>query len=406
MRNPFFTRFPYTNLNDINLDWIIKKVKILQTRVDNLDPEDFAERLEAVEELAEQASTDASAAVSTANSARTQATSAQTTATNAQTSANNAQDDVDALEYVVETLTRPNLLDNWYFVSGGGFPINQRGQSSYTSAGYGIDRWKKPSGLDTISTSNTGILIETGSGHETSAFILYQLMPQIKVITGVPYTISILVSGIQGAWAIAAGSFSNYTTGYRIQKNEITTTGLFSATGTFTQDFSDMFFTIRLFGGTGSERIRIKAVKFEMGDTQTLAHQVGNEWVLNAIPNHRDQLSICRTYFLRVKSLAQYGSTAYGIMGFGSATTATRCRFFIPIPESLRAFPSMSYSGNLQIVTSDLNVPKVVSALAAQTFTQAGVFANATSEELTAGSMYYLRAANESDVYIDLSAEP
>ena len=106
MRNPFFYRFPYTNLNDINLDWIIKKVKILQTRVDNLDPEDFAERLEAVEAQAEQASTDAAqasadaaqastdaaAAVSTANSASSSASQAMTAANNAQQTADGKTD--------------------------------------------------------------------------------------------------------------------------------------------------------------------------------------------------------------------------------------------------------------------------------------------------------------------------
>lgn len=80
MRTPFFNRFPYTNLNDINLDWIIKKVKILQTRVDNLDPEDFSERLEAVEALAEQASTDAAQASTDAAQASTDAATAVETA--------------------------------------------------------------------------------------------------------------------------------------------------------------------------------------------------------------------------------------------------------------------------------------------------------------------------------------
>ena len=32
----------------------------------------------------------------------------------------------------------PNLLDNWYF----GRPVNQRGQTEYTTTGYTVDRWK------------------------------------------------------------------------------------------------------------------------------------------------------------------------------------------------------------------------------------------------------------------------
>src|SRR5699024_7637111 len=48
--------------------------------------------------------------------------------------------------------SNPNLLDNWYFIGGGSqqgggqFPINQRGQTSYSNSGdsiiMSVDRWK------------------------------------------------------------------------------------------------------------------------------------------------------------------------------------------------------------------------------------------------------------------------
>lgn len=79
-RFPFYNKFPYTNIGDINLDWIIKQVKRLQDRVDNLDPEDFSERLEQVETLAEQANQNAFTAANTAADAEQAAAGAVTTA--------------------------------------------------------------------------------------------------------------------------------------------------------------------------------------------------------------------------------------------------------------------------------------------------------------------------------------
>lgn len=66
-----------------------------------------------------------------------------------------------------------NLLDNWYFVGGGSqlgngvFPINQKGQTSYTgTVASSIDRWKLSNGNTSISLSASGMTIYTnGSGY-------------------------------------------------------------------------------------------------------------------------------------------------------------------------------------------------------------------------------------------------
>lgn len=91
MALPFFNRFPYTNIGDINLDWIIKQVKLLTKRVEDLDPEDITERLNQVEAEAAQASVDAASAASSATDAAASAASAVTAASAAQTTANSAQ---------------------------------------------------------------------------------------------------------------------------------------------------------------------------------------------------------------------------------------------------------------------------------------------------------------------------
>lgn len=80
MNNPFFNRlFPYTNLNDINLDWILKKLK------------SFKESLEAQAADVSEALVAAQHADATATSACNAATNAQNAATVALDRANSVQ---------------------------------------------------------------------------------------------------------------------------------------------------------------------------------------------------------------------------------------------------------------------------------------------------------------------------
>lgn len=111
--NPFRYRFPYTNLNDINLDWLIKKVRKLSEDVAEINPErmeevaqqaaaaeqtaqNALETAEGVSGIAADAETIARAAQTTANSAADSAQAAGTAAAAAQTTANNAADSAQA----------------------------------------------------------------------------------------------------------------------------------------------------------------------------------------------------------------------------------------------------------------------------------------------------------------------
>ena len=305
-------------------------------------------------------------------------------------------------------ITNENLLDNWYLVGTGDaygtFPINQRGQSSYSgSAGYTIDRWKTNYAADTVTLSDAGILIVTGGTHASTDFILTQLMYDTKVVLGAPYTISILVSGIQGSWAFTAGSRSSYSTGYRIQTNSITTTGLFTKTGTFTEDFSDFSVMIRLSEGASGNRIRIKAVKFELGDTQTLARWDGSNWVLNEIPDYGEQLRRCEKYFYRLKS-----DTAYGIYSLALATSATNARGVIQLPTTMVSPSSVtvSTSGVLNLAKADLSGASDITGISFQVKNKDFLTLTFTvASGLTAGNTYFFRNGNSTSPYIDFSCE-
>ena len=69
----FFTRFPYTNLHDINLDWILERVKMI---------DQFEDQIEAAQDTADAAQSAAETAMSAAAAAQTAAETAQASADN------------------------------------------------------------------------------------------------------------------------------------------------------------------------------------------------------------------------------------------------------------------------------------------------------------------------------------
>ena len=339
----FNNRFPYTTINDINLDWIIKKVKALMADVEEVKT--TAETAQTTAENAEQtaagkqdaptnpgevgqvlgldaelrpvwvdqtgggggtnnynsltnkpsingvtlagnktavalglatvdalnsvdntaltalsqsaeAASDASDAMTAAQAAQSAATTASERSAYAVSLANSAQTTANNVTASLATYVKPNLLDNWYFAGGGSqqgygiFPVNQRGQTSYSNSdAYTIDRWKLVSGSLTVS-----------SGGITLNGTIAQILP---ASVGLPVVASALLSD---------GTMITPT------YNDSTKTFTLTATGQ-----------------------TIVAVKLEIGSTQDLAHQEGGTWVLNEIPDYAEQLSKCKLYYQVIK---------------------------------------------------------------------------------------------------------
>lgn len=174
--------------------------------------------------------------------------------------------------------SNPNLLDNWYFVGGGSqlgdgiFPINQRGQSSYTAAGNnGIDRWG--GSYCNIVLNASGLTI-TSTGYTNN---LYQFVPY-KVwdgLVGKTVTLSFDVEAITGSWAIAA---------YNSAVGTISTTGITSVSFVV-PSVADSNKFIGLAGQSGNV-ITLKAVKLELGTVSTLAN--------DAPPDFGEELAKCK----------------------------------------------------------------------------------------------------------------
>ena len=174
----------------------------------------------------------------------------------------------------------PNLLDNWYF----GNPVNQRGQTSYTGAVYGIDRWKRTSS-DGITTLNEGYMSLVGNGAN-----LYQILEGdiYKYLRGKEVTLSILA---RGNVAIISEDFINSFSAAYLQSETFT---VVSKTITVRSDANRFIYNVQPQDGDPND---IVAVKLELGSQQTIAHQENGVWVLNEIPDYGEQLRRCQRYY-------------------------------------------------------------------------------------------------------------
>lgn len=209
----------------------------------------------------------------------------------------------------------PNLLDNWYF----GNPVNQRGQTEYTGAGYGIDRWKIQN--DTNLTVGDGFCTLNGS---------WDLRQIIENLPKATYTASIL---FKNSTANALQIIFGHKTG-----GDVSVAISHDASGVLAGTVSNIDLSNFIISLSGSGSVDIIAVKLELGSQQTLTHQENGVWVLNEIPDYGEQLRRCQRYFV---SLIQ-DAARYTPMGIGVARSATEMQGKLSIPVQMRALPTIS----------------------------------------------------------------
>lgn len=279
-----------------------------------------------------------------------------------------------------------NLLDNWYFVgggsqqSGGQLPVNQQGQTSYTSTGYGIDRWLAVGSGISVSISDQCLEVShTG----TTSGELQQRFPLTGMQNGV-YTFSVLTP--ENLYAVSGNlDFSSSEFSFSKQLPNLSYIDVRMKTA----DKESGFFTVR-WRGVNPNSVSIIAAKLELGSRSTLARLVDGEWVLNdPPPNFQRELAKCQRYSLVLRS-DHTGSRI--CVGLGKASNATNCFVFVSTPVSIRKTPVVSFSGTFvlyeqgAVSTSDLTV----SSMTVTSYTSNGITLNITSSGLTAGTTYQL----------------
>lgn len=279
-----------------------------------------------------------------------------------------------------------NLLDNWYFVGGGSqqgggqFPINQRGQASYTGAGYGIDRWKAGDSSQTISVLANGISILNSSGNSEIFQTIAQNLINQKVTFSVQQsdgTIDILTNTFTGSGAQIIRQMTN-------GKGQIYLSDGASESG------------VGILASSG-ETVTITAAKLELGTRSTLARLVDGEWVLNdPPPNFQQELAKCQRYQRFIRANGAYSP-------FWSGSSSSNAVFFRAYGVQMRITPTITASGNFMLRGNGETVPLSGNKWGAVGANEPTVSASGLSG-ITANQIYQLLSNNDTDAYILLDA--
>lgn len=235
----------------------------------------------------------------------------------------------------------PNLQDNWYF----GNPVNQRGQTSYTGLGYGIDRWMSAGNSLTVLVQNNCLKLVSPTENYQGFF--HRLEP--KSLLGKEVTFSVLARRIAQGEShpyITVMTGNNNFSGWDEIKagNEYQLS--FCTVTLSKEEPSEGFFAVDIVGMIGSQ-VEILASKLELGSQQTLAHKEYGEWVQNEIPKFGDQLAECQRYAVRIGNAG-----AYQILGTGVAPNANICALVVPLPVEMRTTPVATLNGRIALTNA------------------------------------------------------
>ncbi len=280
----------------------------------------------------------------------------------------------------------PNLLDNWFF----GRPVNQRGQTEYTAAGYTVDRWKFNNNNSDIVIDDTGIMFT--AKYQYAEFEQRYEFP--KNISGKQITISIL-----------ADSFSGEGDFYLVIQNQTDyqTFHLSVGLNSFTTKFFDESSVLRLFiqgqnvNETNPPKIHLLAAKLELGSTQTLAHKENGVWVLNEIPDYGEQLRRCQRYFVRL------GGHTNAPLGMFVVRETSKADVFVKLPVTMRTHPTFVSAAGEFFTIPGFQHCTIVGMDVADYNLCALWCVPINSETFTEDRVYHLNCSDTA--YVDLSAD-
>ncbi len=202
-----------------------------------------------------------------------------------------------------------NMLHNWDFRT----PVNQRGKTSYTGAGYTIDRWRAAESGVTVSVQSGYITLSASSAGDT--YFRQYLESSLESGT---YTFSALLRGT-GSGAVGFGcktvsaiseitstSFSSVGSSFQLVSCTLTVTD---------EDVNTVL--IKINAGTSFD---ILAVKLEKNALSTLQNDAPADPAL--------ELLKCQRFYL---PLEQGGVAAYGVFSSSESIAVV-----IPTPVKLR----------------------------------------------------------------------
>lgn len=173
---------------------------------------------------------------------------------------------------VQPVLSSPNVLRNWDFLHS----VNQRGASTWSLSGYGIDCWKSFAGGTSTKTLTADGIVMADLGQ------LVQFIPMGRLVKGEKYTLSIKlaadVAHVESGWSRRAQIlFKGFASAYAsslIATIYPETAGVNSVT--FTVPDTDYAYAYGVIIDAGksylTEPMTVEAIKLEKGEESTLAY--------------------------------------------------------------------------------------------------------------------------------------
>ena len=300
-----------------------------------------------------------------------------------------AGDNIAISGSVISSKARPwnrNLLDNWYF----GAPVNQRGKTVYSGAGYGIDRWKAEAVIPNVTTIKDGYIELSQNA------LISEILEEPYSLCGKQVTVSALTTtGLCSATATVPSKeeLSAITTDETIGVSYFAVNG--NSTGYVCLQHSKEHTTKVMLRAYSGYTVGVIAVKLELGSQQTLAHQENGVWVLNELPDYGDELTKCMRYLQIIST--PYDTSGNGV-AIGYANNTADLWVPIPLAVPMRKSPTPTIpTGGVSLFkvgkTSNalMDVTKVTGGWAMQTggacSMRSLIF---TASGLTAGETYAL----------------
>lgn len=290
---------------------------------------------------------------------------------------------------VIATKVQPcnrNLLDNWYF----GAPVNQRGKTTYSGTGYGIDRWKAEAVTPNVTTIKDGYIELSQNA------LISEILEEPYSLCGKQVTVSALTTtGLCSATATVPSKeeLSAITTDETIGVSYFAVNG--NSTGYVCLQHSKEHTTKVMLRAYSGYTVGVIAVKLEMGSQQTLAHQEDGAWVLNEIPDYGEELTKCMRYLQIIST--PYDTSGNGVaIGYANNTVDLWVPIPLAVPMRISPTPTIPTGGvSLFKVGKTSGSPKDVTGATGGWAMQTGGACSMrslifTSSGLTAGETYAL----------------
>lgn len=182
---------------------------------------------------------------------------------------------------------RPSLVDNGVFV-GANLPVNQRGETSWESRGYHIDRW--------FCEGNVAGSVDDQGFHIASGQTVIQQVDEATrdYLLGKTITVSCLLS--DGSFATATDILPDTIT----ENLDVACHPKFSIEYSLTFFYTAQSYQVGRIVNNTEQEVTVVACKTELGSTQTLAYQDDTgAWQLLPQPesDYATQLARCQRYY-------------------------------------------------------------------------------------------------------------